>query len=166
MESNPETASTRRDFIRHSLITAGSLALPTAAASGAAKSNATVDENRREGARDWQLTRVRLDRDGFRSPWVEGYCSKQSVQAGEDLEIMVSADPARRVHLEIFRSGYYGERSTPSGRVRTAARQTTADAATRSQECPRVPLGSLRAHHSSRFLAKRRVSGETDHDSR
>ncbi|MCE9607217.1 MAG: hypothetical protein K8U03_20210 [Planctomycetia bacterium] len=68
-------------------------------------------ENALPGATDWQLTRVRLDsREGFRSPWVEGYCSKQSVAAGESIDIMVSANPARDVELEIFRMGYYGGR--------------------------------------------------------
>ena len=51
-------------------------------------------ENAKPGATDWQLTRIRLDsRDGFRSPWIEGYCSKQSVKPGETIEIMVSTDP-------------------------------------------------------------------------
>ncbi len=45
--------------------------------------NLVVTENRKPGATDWQLTRVRADGDGFRSPWIEGYCSKQSVRAGE-----------------------------------------------------------------------------------
>src|SRR5690349_19790149 len=48
-------------------------------------------ENERSGALDWQLTRVRLDKTtGFRSPWIEGYCSRQSVEAGETIDIMVS----------------------------------------------------------------------------
>lgn len=110
MEPHPADASTRRDFIRKSLISAGGLALPANAAKASATTNVTAEENRREGSRDWQLTRVRLDREGFRCPWIEGYCSKQSVEAGHDIEIMVSADPARRVRLEIFRSGYYGGR--------------------------------------------------------
>ncbi len=68
-------------------------------------------ENAREGAADWQLTRVRLDRrDGFRSPWIEGYCSRQSVAAGDRLQIMVSTDPARKFVIEVFRTGYYGGR--------------------------------------------------------
>ena len=46
------------------------------------------------GATDWQLTRVRADGGGFRSPWIEGYCSKQSVKAGETIDIMVSTRPA------------------------------------------------------------------------
>ncbi len=43
--------------------------------------SAIVAENANEGARDWQLTRVRVDAGQFRSPWIEGYCSKQSVLA-------------------------------------------------------------------------------------
>ncbi|MEQ1860568.1 MAG: N,N-dimethylformamidase beta subunit family domain-containing protein [Chthoniobacteraceae bacterium] len=73
--------------------------------------NAVERENRREGARDWQLTRVRLDKTtGFRSPLIEGYCSRQSVAAGESIDIMVSANPAARFTIEIFRTGYYGGR--------------------------------------------------------
>ena len=67
-----------------------------------------VVENRREGARDWQLTRVRHDPPGFRSPWIEGYCSKQSVAAGEEIEFFVSTSPAAKFQIEIFRMGYYG----------------------------------------------------------
>ena len=67
-------------------------------------------ENARPGATDWQLTRVRVDGDGFRSPWIEGYCSKQSVKAGETIDIMVSTAPARRFTIDIFRMGYYGGR--------------------------------------------------------
>ena len=56
------------------------------------------------------MTRVRPDKDGFRSPWIEGYCSKQSVKAGETIELMISTDPPRRFQIEIFRMGYYGGR--------------------------------------------------------
>lgn len=65
-------------------------------------------ENARPGADDWQLTRVRVDGDGFRSPWIEGYCSRQSVSAGESVDVMVSCNPARTFRLELFRMGYYG----------------------------------------------------------
>jgi hypothetical protein len=68
-------------------------------------------ENARQGARDWQLTRVRLDSiDGFRCPWIEGYCSKQSVKTGESIDIYVSTNPPGRFEIEIFRMGYYGGR--------------------------------------------------------
>lgn len=76
----------------------------------AAPANPIVAENQREGALDWQLTRVRVDDKGFRSPWIEGYCSKQSVKAGESIEIMVSTNPPQKFEIEIFRMGYYGGR--------------------------------------------------------
>ncbi|MCS7303492.1 MAG: hypothetical protein NZ602_00070 [Thermoguttaceae bacterium] len=76
-----------------------------------AKPNLVQLENQKPGALDWQLTRVRLDKPGgFRSPWIEGYCSKQSVAAGETLHIMVSTDPPEKFKIEIFRTGYYGGR--------------------------------------------------------
>ncbi len=73
--------------------------------------NLIEKENRRPGSLDWQLTRVRLDKTtGFRSPFIEGYCSHQSVQAGDTLRIMVSTTPAARFKIEVFRTGYYGGR--------------------------------------------------------
>ncbi|MDB5340327.1 MAG: hypothetical protein JWN70_5946, partial [Planctomycetaceae bacterium] len=68
-------------------------------------------ENAKPGARDWQLTRVKLDEaTGVRTSLIEGYCSKQSVAAGETIDIMVSTKPARPFEIEIFRTGYYGGR--------------------------------------------------------
>ncbi len=74
-------------------------------------------ENAHEGARDWQLTRVRVDtpedgsmREAIRSSVIEGYCSRQSLKAGETVELMVSTNPPSRYQIEIFRSGYYGGR--------------------------------------------------------
>src|SRR6266545_5356919 len=65
-------------------------------------------ENRKPGATDWQLTNVRLEKArGFRSRAMEGYCSHQSVEAGDTLRIMASADPPGRFRVEIFRMGYY-----------------------------------------------------------
>jgi hypothetical protein len=73
----------------------------------AAEPNRIRQENERAGSTDWQLTRVKVDTSGFRSPLVEGYCSRQSAKAGEEVEIFVSAKPARPVRLEWFRLGYY-----------------------------------------------------------
>jgi hypothetical protein len=67
-------------------------------------------ENRKPGALDWQLTRVRLDKSRFRSPLIEGYCSHQSIEAGETMRIMASTNPPARFQIEIFRMGYYGGR--------------------------------------------------------
>jgi hypothetical protein len=78
---------------------------------GTAKSNLIARENAREGSLDWQLTRVRLDTtEGFRGSLIEGYCSKQSVKAGESIDIFVSTKPVAKFEIEIFRTGYYGGR--------------------------------------------------------
>ena len=74
-------------------------------------------ENQHAGSTDWQLTRVRLDQSTFRSPWIEGYCSKQSVMAGESIDIMVSTDPALPFQIEIFRMGYYGDSASEWGTI-------------------------------------------------
>lgn len=69
--------------------------------------NLIAAENEKPGATDWQLTRVRPDREGQRSPAIEGYCSRQSVKAGETLDILVSTDQTIQFEVEIFRTGYY-----------------------------------------------------------
>ena len=66
-------------------------------------------ENRKPGTNAWQLTKVWPNKGkGFRSGLIEGYCGQQSVHAGETLTIHVSADPARRFTIDIYRMGYYG----------------------------------------------------------
>jgi len=73
--------------------------------------NLIQQENAKPGALDWQLTRMRLDKsEGIRSSFIEGFCSRQSVRAGESLDIFVSAKPAARFKIEIFRTGHYGGR--------------------------------------------------------
>lgn len=68
-------------------------------------------ENAREGARDWQLSHVGLaSGSSVRAAHIEGYCSRQSVKAGETIDIMVSTDPPAKFQIEIFRTGYYNGR--------------------------------------------------------
>lgn len=106
----------RRGFVKTSAAAALSGALLSGRSEAAqgegtnqASTNPIVQENAKPGTRDWQLTRVRLDTTrGFRSPLIEGYCSRQSVKAGESLEIFVSTKPSARFKVEIFRTGYYG----------------------------------------------------------
>ncbi len=71
-------------------------------------------ENQKPGTRDWQLTKTRQlpgminpNLTNGRCPWIEGYCSANSIRAGEKLQIMVSTVPASAFKLEIFRTGYY-----------------------------------------------------------
>lgn len=118
MTEKSDTALNRRDLLKASV--AGSLALAASsgeasAAAPSVKKNSSVaqpvlirKENSLAGSRDWQLTRLRLDKSSMRTPLIEGYCSRQSVSAGDRLEIMVSTDPAADFKIEIFRTGYYG----------------------------------------------------------
>src|SRR6188768_4271984 len=107
--SNPSTIN-RRQFIATTGAAAIAAHVGTAAAEAVPVSNPELikSENAKKGALDWQLTRVRVDGKNFRSTWIEGYCSRQSALAGESIDIMVSANPARKFRLEIFRLGYYG----------------------------------------------------------
>ena len=72
-------------------------------------------ENAEPGTRDWLLTKTRtvpgkINKilDNGRCEVIEGYCSANSVRAGEKLQIMVSTNPESAFKLEIFRTGYYG----------------------------------------------------------
>src|SRR5688572_9474963 len=118
MADHPNSGIDRRRFIQR---TGAGLATALTAPKLHAESNSQAtaapqpslirQENQREGARDWQLTRIHIDsQSGCRSPRIEGYCSRQSVQAGDRLDIMVSTRPAALFHIEIFRTGYYGAR--------------------------------------------------------
>ncbi len=56
--------------------------------------------------RCWQLRNPTVDVGRIRCRAVEGWCSTPSVEAGETLELYVSADPPSPVLAEVFRSGY------------------------------------------------------------
>ncbi|MBY5958660.1 hypothetical protein KUV50_10980 [Membranicola marinus] len=100
----------RREFIKKATLAGVGASLPfssTTISSGEKRSKVISIENGKPGSDDWQLTRVRPDQSGQRMPWIEGYCSRQSVRAGETIDIMVSTDPVREFTVEIFRTGYY-----------------------------------------------------------
>ncbi|QDT91081.1 N,N-dimethylformamidase beta subunit family domain-containing protein [Gimesia algae] len=110
-EPNQERRNLLKGAVATSLASlAGSLSLGEAS-DAKADPDLIKRENQKEGSSDWQLTRIQLDkRDGFRSPKIEGYCSRQSVAAGEPIDIMVSTRPAQEFKIEIFRTGYYDGR--------------------------------------------------------
>ena len=92
----------------------GTQALVHAGEVKSAGSDLIKRENARPGTRDWLLTKTRTLPGKInkilpngRCPWIEGYCSANSVRAGEKLQIMVSANPESSFKLEIFRTGYY-----------------------------------------------------------
>jgi len=59
--------------------------------------NSIIEENRKPGSTDWQLTRVRLDhQNGYRSPWIEGVLfttKRRCWSATEDYGFDWSAKP-------------------------------------------------------------------------
>lgn len=66
-------------------------------------------ENEKPGTQDWMLKNARIDPvTKYRCPWIEGYCSRTSVRAGETISFHVSTNPASPFTLEIYRMGYYG----------------------------------------------------------
>lgn len=74
-----------------------------------AASNLVLRENERPGTQDWLLTDTRVDpKTKYRCPWIEGFCSRTSVRAGEEISFHVSTNPASPFTLEIYRMGYYG----------------------------------------------------------
>ena len=142
----------RRDFLKATSATVLAGTLPTTAEPGqAAEKSASLvaEENRKPGAVDWQLTRVRLDKQtGVRTSTIEGYCSRQSVLAGETLEIFVSTKPASRFTIEIFRTGYYGGRGarlmTTLGPFEGKTQPDPAMGEKRLMECRWEPGASLK----------------------
>ncbi|MCP4506233.1 MAG: hypothetical protein GY826_07535, partial [Fuerstiella sp.] len=92
----------------------GTHALAYANKSKASRSDLIRRENARPGSRNWLLTKTRTLPGKInsillngRSQVIEGYCSANSVRAGEKLRVMVSTNPESNFKLQIFRTGYY-----------------------------------------------------------
>jgi|SRR5262245_52955807 len=70
--------------------------------------NSIRAENEKPGTLDWQLTYTRVDpKTQYRSRMIEGYASRQSVKAGESIDLLVSTDPPSPFHIDVYRLGYY-----------------------------------------------------------
>ena len=110
----PDHRLSRRDLLQAA---AGASAVLTAAPMAAAAPTSPArpglirEENAKTGTTDWLLTQTAADpKTRYRCPWIEGYCSRTSVRAGETLEVMVSTNPPSRFTLDVYRLGYYGGR--------------------------------------------------------
>ena len=106
----------RRDLLKGAFATGIAAGLPQLARGGdepvrAAEQPATLvaAENAKPGTTDWQLTYSRIDpATKYRSPWIEGYVSHASIEAGEELTLFVSTNPPARFKADFYRLGYYG----------------------------------------------------------
>jgi hypothetical protein len=97
----------RRDLLKS---TAG-LGLTAALGHVAAGTDIIREENERSGTTEWMLNNTRVDpQSKYRSPWIEGYCSRTSVRPGETIEFKVSTNPASKFTIDLYRMGYYGGR--------------------------------------------------------
>lgn len=68
-----------------------------------------IRENARPGTTSWLLTAPRIEpATRFRCPWIEGWCSHATARAGDTVSFHVSARPASRFTLDIYRLGWYG----------------------------------------------------------
>src|SRR5262245_40723617 len=77
--------------------------------SPSARRGLIAHENERPGTSDWMLSETRVDpATKYRCPWVEGYCSRTSVRAGESLRMFVSTNPPSPFVVDLYRLGYYG----------------------------------------------------------
>ena len=96
----------RRDVIRTAMV---SPAAGLASLALAQDVDVIQRENQKQGTKEWMLSRTRVDpKTKYRCPWVEGYCSKVSVRAGEKISFHVSMNPAAEFVIDIYRTGYYG----------------------------------------------------------
>jgi hypothetical protein len=99
----------RRHLLKGLAAAAAATALPGAGCHTVAPTRNPVQrENQRAGTRDWLLSNTRVNpATRWRCPWIEGYCSRTSVRAGETLDIHVSTNPAAEYTLDLYRLGYY-----------------------------------------------------------
>src|SRR4051812_2230359 len=118
----PESASfSRRDWLK-SLVTLGASTAVAGCSNtkvrprnrvayegSPGKHNERVwSENQKEGTTDWLLKKPAIEaKSKYRCPWIEGYCSRTSVQAGDRLSFFVSTNPHSDFIVEIYRLGFY-----------------------------------------------------------
>ena len=102
--------TTRRDVLKQ-MTGAAALALtqlPALAAVASSTPNRIQEENAKPGTRDWMLVNTAIDPETkYRSPAIEGYCSRNSVRTGESIQFFVSTNPAARFTIDLYRLGYY-----------------------------------------------------------
>jgi hypothetical protein len=135
----------RRDALK--LIAAGTLA--GCATPPAAQRDLIQRENAKPGTRDWLLTNTRIDpATKYRCPWIEGYCSRTSVRAGETIQFHVSTNPASPFRIDLYRMGYYGGEGgrhiTTLGPFKGSIQPDPETGPRRLRECKWDPCASLK----------------------
>ena len=74
----------------------------------ASRESVIAKENANSGDRQWLLEKTAVEQDTrIRCPWIEGYCSRASVKAGERISFHVSTNPSSEFTIDLYRTGYY-----------------------------------------------------------
>ena len=143
---------TRREWLK--IVTAGGAAGGLGGCAthpaGSASTRASIRrENSKPGTRDWLLTNTRIDpATKYRCPWIEGYCSRTSVRAGEEIMFHVSTNPPSPFRMDLYRMGYYGgaggRHVTTLGPFAGATRPEPEIGPRRLRECAWEPCARLK----------------------
>jgi hypothetical protein len=98
----------RRQWIKTGIASGAAVWMEPTWFSQTAHSNAVTAENALAGTTQWQLSNTRIEPSSkFRSPWIEGYVSQASLEAGQTLQFMISTHPTSNFTIDIYRLGYY-----------------------------------------------------------
>ena len=106
-------------------------------------------ENQKQGDRGWMLSNTRIDaKSKYRCPWIEGYCSRTSVRAGDSIDLMISTNPPSPFTIDIYRMGYYGgagaRKMTTLGPYAGKAQREPEIGPNRVRECRWEPATTLK----------------------
>src|SRR5688500_9028600 len=94
----------RRQLLKAIAGTTAAAALGGCTSLRSSRRGAIAAENAKSGTTDWLLTNTRVDPQAkYRCPWIEGYCSRTSVKAGETIDLMVSTNPASPFVIDLYR---------------------------------------------------------------
>src|SRR5690625_8004135 len=101
----------RRQMLKYSALGSGLVGagLPFISVTGSSPlvaSNQIIEENRKPGTTDWQLTYVRSQ--NYRPPAIEGYCPRPRARPPEPLDIFVRASTDTSLTIAISRHASYG----------------------------------------------------------
>jgi hypothetical protein len=106
---NPPRRLSRRDALKGIVGSSVAVSLASCATHRQGNSNLIANENARPGTKDWMLRKTGIDpKTKYRCPWIEGYCSRPVLRAGEAQAFHVSTNPASPFTIDIYRMGYYG----------------------------------------------------------
>ena len=99
----------RREVLKGIVGSSVAVTLTGCATNRNGNSNLIVSENARPGTKDWMLRKTAIDpKTKYRCPWIEGYCTRPVLGAGDTQGFHVSTNPASSFTIDIYRMGFYG----------------------------------------------------------